>query len=189
MLYFTYMPVKFQRFRTVVWVYVLTIVGSMVLFAIALVLVGNDITAQSEAVADSKIAQMRQSNFVNNFAHLKTDAVAAASYEAKMKLLLPAEDDLINFPSYISDLARVHAVGHSFSFQGAPVPSDGGVPGYVAFMISVEGPLSQVNDFFTNLNEHTTRFLVNVSGFDLNALGGGKYRVSFSGKVFFRNSP
>lgn len=182
------MLAKFKRFRAVLSVYLLTIVGSMIVFAIALWLVKQYIVEHSFAIVDGKAMQARRSHLIENFAQLKTDAATAAPYAEKIKLLLPAEDELINFPGHLEGLARVHSVGYSFSFQGSPIPGDEKTPGYVAFALGAEGSMQHIHDFLESLQGKASRFLVSFGGFELTNIGEGKYRVSSPGKVYFHTA-
>jgi hypothetical protein len=160
-----------------------TFIGFGLLF---LFLSGRLEAVSKKIVADRSEAAQR-TYAIENLSLLKTQQPVAAAYKQKIDGLLPTEDGLFAFITYIQGIAKIHQTSLTFSYSGAAVPPSPGNPGYIVFTASVSGSASDIRDFLNDIETKTTRFLVNIDSVDM-AGDGGQYRAALKGKVFFKAS-
>jgi len=75
---------------------------------------------------------------IQSFAALKNASAQAVLYEEKLNVLLPSQEELINFAGIFRELASRHNVALGFIF-GKENPSDGSGPANTEFQMSLEG--------------------------------------------------
>jgi hypothetical protein len=177
--------VEQKNFKEQVWTGVGIIVGSMIVFGVALYLTANDLQEQIGAVTKSRSDIADQSVLINSYSNLKENAQAAAAYQTAMDQLLATQDNLIAFPSQINGLARNNGVDLVFSFEGDPVPAGSSTVGYVDFKLNATGSLDGITAFLKDMESSTPVLLSTIDSFDLTQ-SGSNYIVVALGRVFFK---
>jgi hypothetical protein len=156
-------------------------VGFWLLF---LFLAGRLEAVSAKIVADRSEAAQR-TYAIENLSLLKTQQPVASAYKEKIDGLLPTEDGLFAFITYIQGIAKLHQASLTFSYNGTAVQPSAGNPGYIAFDATVSGSAENIRDFLEDIESKTTRFLVNVDSVDITG-DGAQYRATLKGKVFFK---
>ena len=175
----------FQRY---LWTNIGIVVGSIAVFSVVFYFLSQALSdTAGRILADRAIIAQRTAN-LESLNDLKTNAATAAVIQKKIDPLLPTQDGLISFPQFMNNLGRTHSLNLIFNFDGAAVSPQPPTPGYVAFDATVEGSPDNIRSFLADLEEHTTRFLVNVQEFDFTPSSGGVYRGDLKGQVFFREN-
>ncbi len=124
---------------------------------------------------------------ISNLAKLKEISPQADLYFEKLKNLLPPKDKLIDLSNFVSDNARASQVQLSFSFTGGGQAPQNDSPGFENFSINVSGEIENILKFLNLIEEKSSKFLINIKGFNLNQTDKNSYRFSGEGQVFYIN--
>lgn len=162
------------------------IIGGSIMVGFAILyFLGMRIEKKSVAIIQSRALITQRSFALDNLASLKKTEPLAEEYQQRINALLPTQDNLLGFPRFLEATARTYDILLSFSFQGDPVPSLGGKPGYVSFVLRTTGPRENIVNFVQYLESKSTQFLVNIESIDFSA-ASDQYHVDIFGKVFSR---
>ncbi|MCR4328130.1 MAG: hypothetical protein NUV53_01285 [Patescibacteria group bacterium] len=145
----------------------------------------SDIEMQATIINKDRTLARERSASIAVLAELKSNAAKALRYEQKLNAFLPTQEQLLDFPRTLDNLARVRRLALSFSFRGGQGVPEGVKPGSVGFTLSATGALSDVLNFMKDIEISPTRFLATLSSADLTRIGEGEYRLSAQGAVFF----
>ena len=174
-----------QNVRRTVWLNIGFIALISIVFGVALYFMDREFLFRAGSVyADRSIIQ-GQAWSVGMLAVLKQAAPEAKRYEERLRLLLPAKDELLDFPRRLDGVSRAHQVSQTFSFRGNAVSPQGNEPGYIGFTIDAVGSYTNVVNFFRELEVKSTRFLVSIDSLDISR-SDPQYRARAEGKIFFR---
>lgn len=174
-----------NRFRRELLISSLIVGTAVVAFGLAFYFLTNDLSSQAQKIVVDRASLAQRTILLSSLADLKRDAAEAAVYSQAMDKILVSQDQLIDFPQWISDLARIRQVSLSFSFQGDQVPPQNGSLGYINFSLDASGNLDNLGAFVEDLELQAPRFLVVLDTVDLSG-GGTAYRLLSQGRVFFR---
>lgn len=173
------------EFTREIWWSVGIIAGVVVVAAIALFFLANDVAAQASQIVSDKTAAARETETVSMLAYLKSDAVQAAPYTAAMEELLPTHDALIAFPQWIAGIGQAHAVSAAVAFQGSGEPATADAPGSDNFTLTATGALPDLVSSLNDAEVNTPGFLIAFDSFEL-VNNGTQYALTAQGKVFSR---
>ena len=176
------MPNRFKRSLVISGSVIL---GSVAIFAVAMYFLSQNLQNESEKIAAERIIISGRTAVLDSLASLKTNKAQADVYANAMNEILVMQDRLIDFPRWIDGLARGRNVASSFSFSGDVVQPGASNPGYANFSLSASGAVGDVIDFLKDVEFRVPRFLVDFTNIDFSG-SGSNYRVSLSGKVFFK---
>jgi hypothetical protein len=176
------MPNHFRRELTIS---AIVIFGGLAIFSAVFYLLSSDLISQTGKIVADKALLAKRTATLEALASLKKDAAGAVLYKQAMDRLLVSQDQLIDFPKWLDSLARVRQIGLNFSFTGDQVPPGIDTPGYIIFSIDINGALDNLIAFIRDIELQSPRFLVALSGFDLNKTDSN-YRITSQGRVFFR---
>jgi len=145
----------------------------------------GDIASRSSAISAARAIVAGQNNSLAAFAEIKQDSAEAAKYKTAMDKLLPTQNELINFPQWLQNVAATYNVTASFSFTASMVPAAPTVPGTIGFSLATEGKNADVISFLKNLESRAPGFLLEFSSFNL-IQSGEDTKVVTGGNIFFR---
>lgn len=171
-------------FKRSVYVSVGVILGSFLVFLGAIWFVGSLIQQSGIKLVDHFSNYFHQSYAAERLLSLKQLEPQARDLERKMDILLPVQDQLLNFPDFMKNLANAHVVTLSLYYPGNIVPPNGGA-GSVSFSLNASGPLSSLQGFLDALENKTRQFWVGVDSVDF-VRSDSNYALTAQGKVFFR---
>lgn len=174
----------FQRY---LWTNIGIILGSFLLFGVIFYLFSQFLDSKVAMVLANRTAIAQRSTDLESLNKLKTDTAAASELQKKIDALLPSQDSLISFPQFVNSTARNHSLSSTFNFDGSPTPPSPPVPGYVDFSISVEGDAANIRAFVDDLENQTTKFIVNFQRLVLTPRTG-IYHADLRGRVFFQEN-
>lgn len=119
----------------------------------------NKIVAAKQE-ADSEAAS------VADVASLQAAASQATQYDAAISTLIPDQSGLINFSTWVSQIAATYQVSVSVAYQGDPTPPSGNSPGTAVFTMTVQGPEGSVLPFIDYLSSEAPGFIVSFTSFN-----------------------
>jgi len=177
-----------KGFRREILASILVIVISIIGFGIYFWRAGGAIREVSANVATTNQAILDQAELSQVLVDLKNAESEADRDQGRMDAVIPDEEQLLDFRSWLRNQGSVFGVsvgvdfkdrgkfreGSNILFQNAAVSMDGSADGFVSFLKELE--------------MGADRFLVGFSSFDLNR-GGSGYRLSGAAKIFFRGAP
>ena len=173
------------HFQKTVVLGAVSIAGSIAVFGAFLYWMSGVLGARVGEISAERSAVERQTQLIGSLAALKTMAPEVSKYKQAFDALLPAKDELVNFPEWLDGLSRAHQVSKTFSFRGDPIPASGSQAGSIGFALDARGAYNDLTDFLKDLEFKAPRYLVNFEDFDLKR-DGSMYHISIQGRVFFR---
>lgn len=176
-----------EHFRPYLWMNTGIILGSFLIFGIIFYFFSQALDGKVARVLANRTAIAQRSTDLESLSKLKTDTAAATELQKKLDALLPLQDNLIGFPQFLNTLARNHSLSLTFNFDGAPNPGVPPAPGYVGFSITIEGDGANIRAFVDELENKTTKFMVNLQGLALTPRSG-IYHADLKGQVFFQEN-
>lgn len=180
------MKTSMDNFRRRVRFSLIFIAASFVLLGGGLAWLSYGLSDQAQRIVDDRVQLDQRAALLGSLAALKDAAPAAANYEKAMELLMPTQDQLLDFPHTLDNLAKVDQVSLSFSFQGGQVAPQGANPGYVTFSLNAGGSADNLTNFLKDAEVRASKFLVAFNSFSLSRNGDGSYSVMAQGQLFFR---
>ncbi len=144
-----------------------------------------DVNVQRGKVVQDRALIRARAASIAILAELKRNATHALRYEEKMNAFLPTQEQLLDFPRTLDNLARVRQLALNFGFQGGQTPPQGSTPGAVSFALDVSGAFENILGFLKDVEVEPPRFLTTFDTFDIVRSGDG-YRLLTQGRVFFR---
>ena len=175
----------FGQLRRGMWISVIIIIASFLLFGSAIMWLANDIKGQSNKVQEKGTLLAGRVHSLELLADLKRNAPEVKTVGDQLNRLLPGKDNLLDFPRWLDGLSRVDKVALTFSFQGATAAAQGDQPGYVGFNMDTNGPYDNLVTFFSDLETRSNQFLVSLDSFDF-VKSDKIYRGLVLGRVFFK---
>lgn len=172
-------------FRRAVYVNAAVILGSFAIFLGAIWVVGQGIHEAGTRLVDQFSSYFNQSYAAERLLSLKQLEPQAQDLQRKMEILLPVQDQLLNFPDFVKSIADAKQVQLSFNFNSANIVSPNSGPGSIAFTLTASGPLQNTQNFLDALESKTQRFWVGIDSVDF-LRNGDSYTLTAQGKVFFR---
>lgn len=163
------------------------ILAIFLIFGAVFYIFSKSLDSKVVKVLANRTAIVQRSTDLETLSKLKTDTAAAAELEKKIDALLPVQDNLIGFPQFLNTLARSHSLSSVFNFDGVPNPAVLPMPGYVDFSVTIEGDAASIRSFMDELENRTTKFMVNLHGFALTPRSG-IYHAELNGRVFFQEN-
>jgi hypothetical protein len=161
------------------------ILGTVVIATVAFYFLIGDITSRSSAISADRTLVANQNNSLATFAEIEQDSVEAAEYKTAMDKLLPAQNELIDFPQWLQNVAATYNVTVNFSFTADTVPATPTNPGTIGFSLTAEGGNNDVISFLKDLESQAPGFLLSFNSFNLTQ-NGGPLNVVIGGNMFFR---
>lgn len=162
------------------------IIGSLLIAGAVLYWFGGFLGAKAEKIAADRGLIHRRSKILETLAELKRVAPEAAQYKTKIDAVLPAKDQLLDFPGWFEGFARVHQLKLVASFQQAgQVEAKNDSAGYISFGASAEGQYENIVAFLKDVENNPQRFFVDITTIAIEKRIGN-YSASMSGKVFFK---
>lgn len=161
------------------------ILSTLVIFLAALNWLSSDVAARSKDLAATRRLVAERGQLIDVLASLKRNSAEVDSYRQQIESLLPAKEELINFPRWLDGLARASRIGLNFNFEGATTPPQPESAGATGFSLIADGSYDNLVIFFREVETKSRQFLLSLDGFDLNRTSDG-YRVSTHGRVFFK---
>jgi len=145
----------------------------------------RDLESEAEKTATDRILISKRAAALESLADLKRNSAKADAYKQAMDKILISQDQLLDFPRWLEEAARIRRLALTFSFQGSEVQPQPNFPGYINFSLDLSGPIDDLTQFLKDFERQEPRFLVSLESFDF-VRDGSIYRVLTRGKVFFR---
>jgi hypothetical protein len=174
-----------DNFNRYLWTSLGILFVSIVVAVGALNFLLGDIASRSNAIAVARALVVKQNDSLAAFAEIKQDSAKAAEYKMAMDKLLPAQDELINFPQWLQGVAATYGVTVSFSFTADTAPATPASAGSIGFSLTAEGGNDSVVSFLNDLESKASGFLLSFNSFDLTR-DGENTKVVTGGSLFFR---
>jgi len=159
--------------------------GGILIISAGLYFVSNDIAARVSAIVTERALINDRARTLGSLAGLKRDLPEAERYRAAINKLLISKDSVIGFPPWLSDVARARHVAVSLTW-GADHDPQPGTLGFVGFSMNANGSSENLLGFLRDVEFHSSRFLVDLTSFDLVRTSGSEYGVISQGKVYFK---
>ncbi len=167
------------------------IIGSFGLLGYGLFWFSGRLDARTDEIIKARQFIDESKRGITAIAELQGKAVEADAYQKRMDLILPREDQLLDFPRWLEGVAKVHQVAATFNFQGGQKPAEQNVPGYIQFTVAIDGRFDSILSFLKDIETNQRQFLAGFDHFELTRSGaiGVMYRMSVNGKLFFKFVP
>ena len=176
-----------EHFQRHLWINASIILGSFLIFGIIFYFFSQLLDNKVAQILVNRTAIVQRSTDLETLSKLKTDTAAAAELQKKIDAILPPQDNLISFPQFLNTLARNYSLSSTFNFNGVPNPASSPAPGYVNFSITVEGDAANIRSFVDEVENKTTKFMVNIKGFTMTPRSA-VYHAELDGQVFFQEN-
>lgn len=174
-----------DNFNRYVWINFGMVFGVIAIGAAAISFFSGDIVSRSSAISADHALIVKQNNILVAFSQIKKDSAEATEYKTAMDKLLPTQNEIINFPQWLQNLAGTYNVTADFSFTANAVPAASSTPGTIGFSLIVDGEGGKVVSFLKDLESEAPAFLLAFDSFTLTK-NGANSRVVTGGKMFFR---
>jgi hypothetical protein len=171
-------------FRRSVYVNSGVIIASFILFLGLIWFMGNLIQTTGMRLIDQFSNYFYQSYAAERLLGLKQAEPQAKAIQRKMEILLPVQDQLLNFPDFMKNLANSKQVNLSIVYPGSITPPNSRA-GSIAFTLTASGPFNNVQNFLSALEKTPKQFWVGMDSVDFVRNGDG-FTLTAPGKVFFR---
>ncbi len=175
-----------QNFRKKVLVNTGIILSAFAIAAVLFSVLGGRLDAASAKIAADRNEAASRTYALENLSMLKTQEPEAAKYKEKLDTLLPNQDGLFSFITYLQGIAKLHQVDISFSYSGPAVAPVVGRPGYIPFTATLAGSSENIIAFIDDMESKSARFMVNFDTAELSGDRGSTYNATVKGKVFFK---
>jgi len=159
--------------------------GAFIVAVAAFYFLAADISSRASVVSANRAQIAKQNNSLASFAEIKQDSDEASKYKAAMDKLLPAQDELINYPKWLQNVAATYNITADFSFTANTVPAAAASPGTVGFSLTVEGENNNLVSFLKNIESQAPGFLLSFDSFNLTK-NGDDTKIVTGGNMFFR---
>ena len=172
-------------FRRYLIVSITILLGSVAVCIALFLFLSNDLAVQAHAIAANRNTVEESAQALTLGTALARRAGEASHVLTAMNNLLPSKDALLEFPKWMSGIARGHNVVVRFSFQGDTTNPTATDPGSIGFSIDASGSHSDLSAFLEEVEAKSTSFLVTFSSLNFRK-DSATYRASAHGKVFFQ---
>jgi len=172
-------------FNRYLWINFGMLFAVIVVAVIALYFFTGDIVSKSDAILADRALVVKQNALLAAFAEIKNDSAEAAKYKAIMDNLLPTQNEIINFQTWLQGFEAAYGVTTNFSFTANIVPATQTKPGTIGFSLIVQGGNSNVISFLRDLESQAPDFLLSFDSISLSQNGENTEAVT-SGNIFFR---
>ena len=176
-----------ENFQRHLWINMGIILGSFLVFGAIFYFFSQALDAKVAQILINRTAIVQRSTDLETLNKLKTDTTTAAELQKKIDAILPPQDNLISFPQFLNTLARNHSLSSTFNFDGVPNPASPSAPGYVNFSVVVEGDAANIRSFVDEVENKTTKFMVNLKSFAMTPRSGIQH-VELNNQVFFQEN-
>lgn len=173
-----------DEFKKYAWTGFAVIFCEVIVVAGAFYFLMGDIASRSNAIAATRVLVAQKNSSLAAFAEIKKDTAEAATYETAMDKLLPAQNDLINFPQWLQNFAATFNVTTNFLF-GETVAATPSAPGSIGFSLTAQGSEGDTLSFLKNLESQAPGFLLSFDSVNLTESGSGA-KVVVTGEMFFK---
>lgn len=147
---------------------------------------GSLITEKAAAVTAARVESSRIATLGPRLAALKTQEDTAAGYQRVLSLLLPTQDQLLEVPRAIEQLARTHQVEGRFTFLGSPSAGPTSAGASLPFSFAGNGTPLQLTSFLEDLESKNPRYTVRVGQAEITAGSDGVSALSINGDFYYR---
>ena len=159
--------------------------GSFLIFSFGLYWFARDLRSEADAILTARNLTQGRSERLDTLDLLQEQAIEATGYQRQMDLLLPNQDQLLDFPAWIEGLASVRQVGVDFVFQGSETEPQGGAAGFADFSFVAQGGYDRLVSFLQDLEVAPRQFLLDFTAIKLSR-AGDSFTATVDGKLFFR---
>jgi len=155
-------------------------VSVVLVFAILIILLANDISHRADTIVQQRQDLVRRSEAFNYLATLRFDSEKAKELSGKLRNSIPTRDQLINFSKNFEGLAKNNRLDLGLFFE-SEIPSTDLVPGINNFKITSRGSYSDFLSFLRSVE--ASQYFVNFTSLDLTQKGK-EFEIAMRGKVF-----
>lgn len=161
------------------------VIVSMSLLTYALYVFSRSMDARAEKIASTRALIDMRTRGLENLAELNRQAPLAAGYQQILDLLLPTQDQLLDFPRWVDGLARTYRLNVRATFEGNQSNPTEGAPGSAAFSLAIGGSYGEIMSFLKFLEVDSKRFLISFTKVELNR-SDDMFNAKARGLVFYR---
>ena len=174
-----------ENFKRTFWIHVSVAAGGIAVLMAIIGWLASDVQAQADRIRKDRVLIRDRSAAIAALADLKGRASQATFYEQKLSAFLPTQEQLLDFPRTLDNLARIRRISSNFAFRGGQTAPQGNMPGSIGFNLDLSGALEDILSFLKDVETEPPRFLATFESFDLTR-SGDSYRLLIPGKVFFK---
>jgi len=158
-----------------------TVALAAIIFLITLLLLlGQDISSRTTAIKKQREELFLRSQALNSLAFLRSDAEKSERILVALKNLLPTNDQLINFPKSLEDLAKNNQLGFGFTFNSEESSTEK-KPGINNFTLTLSGTYNNFLNFLKTMERG--KYFIGFDLIDLNKKDKD-FHIIMRGKVF-----
>lgn len=157
----------------------------MALLTYALYYFSKSMNERADKIALTRALIGMRTRGLENLAELNRQAPIAAGYQQVLDLLLPTQDQLLDFPRWLDGLARTYHLNVRATFEGNQANPTESSPGAAAFSLTVGGEYREIMSFLKFLEVDSKRFLISFTKVELNR-SENTFNAKTRGLVFYR---
>ena len=174
-----------KKYARMVWISTSIIIGSFVFFGFLFRWLLGQAAARVTAIAEKRTELRQQARLVETLAQFKTLAPQIATYESKLTELITPQDRLIDFPAWLTALAKSVGVTARMGFAQSGGTSLGDGMGEIGFALEVAGPAEQIKSFLDTIERSSPRYIIQLSGLGVTRGTGNDYTIRSSGRLLY----
>lgn len=147
---------------------------------------GSLLKAEAASIVAARVESSRIATLGPRLAALKAQEATAAGYQRALSLLLPTQEQLLEVPRAVEQLARTHQVEGQFAFLGSPPAGPSPAGAALPFSFSGSGAIASLTDFLDDLESRNPRYTVRIGQAEIAADSEGTARLSVTGDLYYR---
>jgi hypothetical protein len=166
----------------------LTVTGLSIAIGLAGVLLfGYYLDGAAQAMRDKRYAAAQAANLTPRITELRAQETGAAGYERIFSLLLPKQDQLLEVPRVIEQLANSYSVEATFQFLGSPA-LDVTAATPLPFGLNAKGTPENLAAYLRNLEVTNPRYMIGVERVELSGvvLTPETSQLSVQGSLYYQ---
>jgi len=174
-----------KNYARTVWVSLGLIMGSFILFGFLLRWLSGEAAARVGEITQKRTELRQQARLVETLAQFKTIAPEIVTYESKLADLIPSRDRLIDFPAWLTLLAKSNGVTVKMGFAQGGGTSLGDGMGEMGFSLEAAGATNRVKSFLDSIERSSPRYVMRLSGLGVTRGNGDDYTVRSTGELLY----
>lgn len=160
------------------------IVGSILCMGFAVMWFLGSAEGTAKAIAEKRLEIKNRSRQLEALSAFKAVESDVSALEARLDLLLPDKDEIVDFPAWLRTMAESRGTTLDFLFRGE-TPSSETSLGFAEFSFTARGSLTELRDFFEAIDNRGSQYLVHFLSLDVSRRGEDVYQAVTQGRVYY----
>lgn len=146
----------------------------------------SKLEAESQLVSNERMTAARASTLGPRIAALKDQEAAAAAYQRVISLLMPNQEQLLEVPRSIEQLARIHGADARFQFLGSPPPGATKPGDSLPFSLTANGTPEALTAYLVDLELKNPNYTISINNVELSMGGPDGSKLTTAGNFYYQ---